>query len=933
MKRIFRFLFFILLLLFLGAWLFPLVFKDAIVERVKAEANANLDAELNFESVDLSLISTFPYFGFSLEGLSIDGKGAFAGKRLVEVGDFGLKIDLMSVVSGETYQIEKIELSDVNLHLIINEDGSTNFDIVKTEPSADTVSVADESPSPFQLALRSYSLENFNLHYEDLEGNMELQIKELNHTGKGDFSQSLVALKTETSIAALSFFMDDIAYLKKVQLGSDFDLDFDQESFSFNFGENQVRLNELVLNFSGSLAMPGEDIDMDLKFDAPKNAFKNLISLIPAYYYQDFEDLKASGDFNLVGAMKGTFNSENEVYPAFAYDLRVRNGLIQYPDLPSSIQSLNMDLAISNNSNKLEGTKINLSRLEAVIAGSPIKGNFQLSDPLGDPSMLMSFMGRLDMANLLEVFPMPGYNASGTIEGDFAMASKLSSVEKEQYDRIKASGFIKVNELAMDGDSVPMPVRIGKGELSLSPQKAVLSKTDLHVASTDLSIDGELNNMLAYLMSDDPLRASLNLYSPKMDMADFMPAENSAEETSSTDSSALAVIRLPENVDLKFNALIDELIYDGMLIKKLKGMVLLKEAKLYQELSMNMLGGKVALNGSYDSKPQDPNANFKLDLQNCSFAETYRNLDMVKSIAPIMENLVGNYFCQFNFSTSLDQNLDPVLKTLAGAGNLRTTELISSTATMKQLASFLNNPTYEKIKVSGVNMNFKIVDGQVSVEPFDFKLAGQKSTLGGNMGLDQSLDFDLSTDVPLSALKASNLQSRFSAFSSGVVPLKVAIGGTATKPSIKPNLGDITGSLVNEAKQQVKAKVEETVQKAKEDVNKKLEALVAEAEAKGDALIAQAQAQADKIKAEAKKQADKIRQGGEEAAKKIMDEAGSNPLKKMAAKPLADKARNEANEKAQALEDKAKKEADKLVEAARNQKQKLIEDAKAKAQL
>lgn len=934
MKRIFRFLLFIFILLFLGAWIFPLVFKDAIIERVKSEANAHLDAELNFESVDLSLISSFPYFGFSLEGLSLEGKGDFEGKRLAEVGDFGLKIDLMSVISGKSYQIEKIELSDVYLNLMILENGKSNFDILKADSSQVDSAALEGASSPFNLALRAYSLKNFNFHFLDQEADLDFSMYGLNHSGSGDFSESTVALETETEIASLNFIMEGISYLRKVQIASDFDLKFDQEKFAFEFGDNSIRLNDLNLNFKGGLEMPGDSMLLDLKFEAPSNALKDLISLIPAYYYQDFEALMASGDFNLLGAVKGVYHGAQEIYPAFVTELRVRDGYIQYPDLPSSINRLTLDLTVSNKSNKLEATIINLSRFTASIAGSPVYGNFKLGDQLGDPTVVTSFKGDLDMLGLMQVLPMPGYNLSGNILADFAIATKLSYVEKEMYDRIKASGTIEVLDFKFAGDSVPMPLEIRKALLGLSPQSANLSKTHLHLAHTDLFLDGSLDNMLAYAMSDDePLQGSLNLYSSKLDMADFRTPAQNESTTSTADSSTLEIIRLPHNVNLDFKAKIDEFIFDSMTITNMRGNLKLKEAQLSNDLSMDMLGGKVALDGFYDSKPDQPKVNFNLDLKNCSFSETYKSLDLVKSIAPIMENLSGNYICEFAFTSDLNSEFSPVLSSLKGKGLLKTSEIVSSNAVMTQLANFLNNPKYENIKISEVAMNFEIKEGKVNVKPFDFKLAGQKSSLGGSMGLDQSLDFDLKTDLPLSAIKASSLQSRFSAFNSGVVPLNVEIGGTATQPKVKPNLGDIAGSLVQEAKEQVKAKVEETVDKAKEDLNKKIQALVKEAEAKGDALIAQAEAQAAKIKAEAKTQADKIRKGGEDAAKKIMDEAGSNPLKKMAARPLADKAKSEADAKAQQLEDKASQEADKLIKAAHDQKQKLVEDAQSKAQL
>ncbi len=936
MKRILRFLFIIVVLLFLAAWAFPLVFKDAIVERVKSEANANLKAELNFESVDLSLISSFPYLGFSLEELSLTGTGDFAGKTLLKVGDFGLKVDLMSVISGESYQINKISLEDVEANLHIDAQGRANFDILKMDSTAVDSSTETEAGGPFHLALQEYELSNIDFHFLDEEAGIEFGFKDLNHHGSGDFTQSVVALQTQTEIAELNFVMDGVAYLNNVQAQSDFGMSFHQEAMQLQFEDNSISLNELALQFKGGIDLSNEEnIGIDLDFTAPQNSFKSLISLIPNYYYQDFEALETSGEFSLNGFVKGVLQSEPELYPSFMLAVDVDQGYVHYPDLPTAIEGLNLNLKVSNKTNKLENTEIYINQAKANIAGNPIEARMLLLDPMGDPDLDASFSGKMDLAKLMEVFPMPGYELEGQLDADFKLATKLSYVESEKYDQITAEGGMQLTSFKASGDSIPMPLAISTSSLSFSPQSAKLGLTKIEVANTDMEVSGSLDNMLSYALSDQLLRGKLNFYSQRMDLNDLMTEESVEQEESQTsDTVSLEVIRLPENIDFTLATRFDDLHFDSLRMRQVTGMMRLYEGKAeISDASMQTMGGSLSLKGYYDSKPAKPRADFDFAIKNCSFKETYRSLDLVKSIAPIMENMEGHYSAGLAFNSELDAEMSPDMGSLNGSGNLKTSGVSTTNQVMAKLASFLNNPNYESLTISDLDMDFSIENGVVEVKPVDFQLAGQATQFSGKMGLDQSLDFDLSTQLPLSSIKASSLQERFSTFSNGTIPLAVAIGGTATNPSVKPNFGDITRSLVNEVKEQVKAKVEETKEELKAEANKKLEELVAEAEARGDELIAEAENKAAQLKAEAKKQADKLREEGDKAAQKIMDEAGSNPLKKAAARPLADRAKQEAYDKAQDLENKAAEEADKLVEAAKAQKKKLIEDAQAKAEL
>ncbi|MGB0979230.1 MAG: AsmA family protein, partial [Croceimicrobium sp.] len=392
MKRIFRFLLYLVILLVASAFILPIVFKDSIVDRIKQEANANLNAKLDFEDVNVSLISSFPYFGLDLVGLEISGVDRFENQKLVSVDNFGLYIDLMSVISGDRYSIEEISVEGMDLHVLILADGTANYDIAKVDTTASSEEVSSESSSAFNLALREYRFQDIDFRYQDLEADMDFIIKDLDHQGLGNFTENIVDLKTSTEAQSMTFIMEGVNYLNRVHLASDFDMNLNQEKFEFNFGQNSVALNGLELNFEGMMAMPEEAIDLDLKFSSPSNSFKSLISLIPSIYYQDFDALKTSGEFRLSGAVKGTYVDES--YPSFNLALLVREGFFQYPDLPASVQKVNIDLKVENTRADLKNLLVNLSRMDAMVAGSSISSSLRLLDPMND--MQFDFLAKAD---------------------------------------------------------------------------------------------------------------------------------------------------------------------------------------------------------------------------------------------------------------------------------------------------------------------------------------------------------------------------------------------------------------------------------------------------------------------------------------------------------------------------------------------------------
>jgi len=933
MKRIFRFLFFLLVLIFGAAFILPIVFKDSLVERIKQEANANLNARLDFEDVDVSLISSFPYFGFSLQGLEITGLDEFEGQKLLSAGDFTLSIDLMSVISGETYTIEKIAVEDFDLQILVLEDGLANYDIAIAGDSTAVEESSAES-SAFHLALSAWKIENFNLSYVDQQGDMEFHLHHLNQNGKGNFTESVVDLTTTTEAQAMSFVMEGVKYLNRVHLESDFAMAFDMDKFRFDFGENRVALNGLALNFEGWVSMPNEAIDMDLKFHSPENSFKSLISLIPAIYYQDFNDLKSSGEFKLNGLVQGRL--VGDIYPSFDINLNVREGYFQYPDLPSAVSEVNIDFGVKNQSRDLSGTEINMPRFAADVAGSKFNASFSLKDPMGDPNFKFLAQAQADLAQMAQALPVEGYEMAGKMDMDLNAAGSLSMIDEERYEDLSAGGAFSVEGIHLGGDSLGMNVDIPFASLQMKPNEAVLGKSRVVYESQELNFEGRLNNLIAYALRDEALSGGLDVYSSHLDLMALMGSEEevAVEEEGETDTTSMEVIRLPKNVDFAINLRADTVLYDNLTINDARGSLGLKEGTAYlNKVNLDLLGGALIMDGLYDSRPDLPLADFQLYVKGFSFVESYEGLDMVRQLAPVMKNVSGNYDLDMSLNTQMSGDMSPILNSISASGALRTRTVEMGGKVFDQLATFLRNPDYANIAASDINLNFSIEDGKIEVEPFDFKLAGQKASMSGNMSLEQDLDFKIDTDIPLNSVQGNELLGQLQSLSGGSIPLHILIGGKATSPEVRPSLGDFKQNLVDDVKKQVNQAVDSAKTVVKQEVNKKLDELVKAAEAQGDKLIAEARSKGEQLKAEAKKQADKVRAGGETAAQKILDEAGSNPLKQAAARPLAEKAKREANEQAQKIEDEAAKQAGNLIQAAETQKQKLVADAKEKAQV
>jgi hypothetical protein len=171
----------------------------------------------------------------------------------------------------------------------------------------------------------------------------------------------------------------------------------------------------------------------------------------------------------------------------------------------------------------------------------------------------------------------------------------------------------------------------------------------------------------------------------------------------------------------------------------------------------------------------------------------------------------------------------------------------------------------------------EIKSGQVLLkQPIDFKIDGAKLRLEGGVGILGALALRGTYAMP-GALVATATGGKCSV--AGEFPVPLSITGTATKPSVSPDLSAIgsqllsaclKGSALGGLADTLKSKTGIDVPLDKAAAEKAAKALADKARADADAA---ARAQADKAKAEAKAQADKLRADAEAAKKKAEADA------------------------------------------------------------
>lgn len=884
MKKLFKILIVIVILLIGALIVTPFFFKDKIVTVVKEEINNNVNANVDFKNVGLSLIPNFPNFTFTMDDLSVVGIDKFANDTLFASQEIVLTIDLSSVFSGN-YKVTKILLDNSVVNLLVLKDETANWDIAK-ESEGDDIDEIDTTDSnaggsaAFQMTLESFEIRNANIVYSDKAADMSSQIKNLNLELNGGLTANNTDLNIKSTIDQLTYKMDNIAYLNKANIDFDAKLLTDLDSMKFTFRDNALSINGLILKFDGFVAMPN-DIYVDLKYSAPKADLKSLMSLVPAFYMEGFEDIKASGKVGVNGWAKGWYS--DLMMPSFDVNINVENGDFQYPDLPQSVKDIQIATRINSPSSDLDKMKIDVSKFHFKIAKNPMDINLKLTTPMSDPNIDANFKGKFDLASLAKVYPLDeGMNLSGVFKTNLRLKGKQSAIDKEQYSKFKASGTMEIIDMNYVDKDLPEGVVIHKAALNFNPRYIDLSSFNATYNKNTIDASGKMYNYIAYALSDGILKANFKLSADYLDFNKLMASsetEQSATQDNSqaTEEEVMEAFDVPDNIDFNLQCVVGRIKYDNISMKTVFGKVSMANKRVsLDRMKMEMLGGNMEMNGYYNSSNIDsPDVAMVMSINHFDFKQTYTAIDMVKKLAPIMQYADGSFSTLLAYNGKLDKNMEPDLNKVNAKGLLSTSTLtVVGAKSIEKLASTLKINELKKLSVDPTSIAYQIKDGMLLVKPFEAVVNGMLMKAEGVTYLNQNIDYDLNLNIPRAKLgSAANnavngLISQANTAGANIslsdnIDVNAKLTGTTTKPIVALDF------------KQSKTAVEDAIQ---DEINKQTEELKKKAQEEADKLKQEMERKAKEEIEKQKKELEKKKKEEEERLKKKLEEEARKKL-------------------------------------------------------
>lgn len=598
-KKLFLFLFALLFLLIIGGVGLTYLYQDEIVDRVKTDMNKNFNATVDFSSVDLSILRSFPHFNFQMEDFKITGAEDFEGLELVNTKGLEFTLDIMSVIKTERpIEIKSIFLNKPKIHVKVLQNGKSNYDIVKTTDTEATTTTAESEDYSFVIQLEKYSIQDGQITYEDVLGDLYFELLDLDHEGKGNFTQDVYDIYTKTSISSITAKTGGIKYVNRAQGNLDITLNADMKKMRFALKENELMLNALKLKADGFVEIANNsDVRMDLKFSAPGSEFKNFLSLIPSAYTKDFSDVKANGQLAFNGFVKGTYNANNNQMPAFQVNLDVKNGDIKYPDLPLGISQINTTASINSPSSDFDKVTVDIPQFKMQLGNNTFEASMLLKTPISDPDVDAKMNGIIKLDELAKAFPMEGVETlNGVINANMVAKTKMSYIDQKKYDQVDMSGDLQIKNMNYTTTGLP-PVKIQDMAMTFTPQNVQVNNFEALLGKSDIKAKGTLDNILAYFSPEKTMTGELTMRSKYFNADEWLVEDPNTTTATTATGTPTEPVEVFDRFQFNVDGRIDKLDYDIYDMKKLvlNGMVSPSKVKIDQ---FSMLIGNSDVKGT-----------------------------------------------------------------------------------------------------------------------------------------------------------------------------------------------------------------------------------------------------------------------------------------------------------------------------------------------
>lgn len=462
--------------------IFPPSEPDTIEET--SEFNYSIDlALLKFDNISLNYTDLTQGMSADIDGFNMMAKGKMKGNTIV--GDVNMALRNIDFQQETDSLMMAVALHDLKME--------GEAEMIGDNVNADIA--LSSSKMFYESGGQTAEFDSFNFRYDGsvnnydaVKGNMELAVNDM------------------------SFIMDKETLLDKADIRMISPINATLSTMNVELGASQLALNNIFIDLIGKVAMPNDDIILDLNINTNTLIVEELIELIPASMREELLDgIDVKGELQLAAEVDGIYN-ENSM-PVVNAELKYNKGMVSMPEmLPYPLTNLNTSIKADIDLN--DKSDVYLNYLNAQMSNSSLALSGTIKDVMNKMYCNISLKANADLDELQSFIP-EGIIAKGDVSLDVSANVNKHQIDNMDFMKSKIRGEMQWNDMEVvyadsinvDADNLNINFVLPNSaseDLSNSLAAITISGTNLDAKVSDMivanlrdyNIDAQISNIL-----------------------------------------------------------------------------------------------------------------------------------------------------------------------------------------------------------------------------------------------------------------------------------------------------------------------------------------------------------------------------------------------------------------------------------------------------
>ena len=335
-------------------------------------------------------------------------------------------------------------------------------------------------------------------------------------------------------------------------------------------------------------------------------------------------------------------------------------------------------------------------------------------------------------------------------------------VRKNREGKWMPRGFIEFNNLYAYTPEFAIPLRMEHSKISINNRAITLRNARLLFGNSDVTLTGQINNLLAKRTPDNKVDATLTLTSNFIDANEIMKIMDTQASKAQPDfkeaaqnkpgqpknvSDKKTVFKIPGNINFTFNSSIKKLHYGSLDMQDVNGLLKIEEGHLkLNQFELTTLAAKLTANINYTAESdRRAKVDFDLNLEDIEMANIAKVMPAMDSLFPMTKSFEGKAHLRMQGSAKLNRRMDVIIPSVQSIAALQATDImVLDSETFKEMAKTLLFKEKDKNTIDHLNMEMIIEKSKMEILPALVEIDRYRLAVGGIQNLDMTYDYHIS---------------------------------------------------------------------------------------------------------------------------------------------------------------------------------------------